>query len=105
MIPPTLAIPDGVAGGHESQQQFGNAFPDGGNDYHQSTLQWADISCQEAEMSMTSLVTTKPKQIENETRQEVSVFLPLRKSCSISMALAIVKQSDSLQLSGELQPR
>ena len=56
-------------------------------------------------MSMTSLVTTKPKLTENETREEVSVFLPLRKSCSISMALAIVKRSDSLQLSGELQPR
>jgi len=51
-----------------------NTFPGSGNDDYQSTLQWTDIFGQMAEMSSNGLVTTKPKDIENEIQQEVSDF-------------------------------
>lgn len=56
---------------HQDQYGGENTFPGGRNDYHQSAQQWTDTLAQEAEAS-TSLVTTKPTYIENETRSEVS---------------------------------
>ena len=73
MGPLPFVAPGEVVGSHESQQKFEYTFPDVGNDYHQSTLQWTDASGQQAETS-TSLATTKPSLIEYETRPEVSDF-------------------------------
>jgi len=67
-VVPLFPTPGGVSGIDEY------TFPGGGNDYHQSTDQWTDISGQEPEMSEQSLVTTKPRNTENETQQGVSDF-------------------------------
>ena len=102
MIPSTSLIPERAVRGHESQQQFAHTPPDGGNNHYQSALQWADTCGQEAEMSVTSSATAKPTKIESEIQQEVSVLLPRRGSCSILMALAIVKRPGCFQLGGRV---
>ena len=71
--------PETAPESHQDSYGGENTFLGGGNDHHQSAQQWTDILAQEAEMS-TSLVTTKPNFIENETRSEVSecFFTPPR---------------------------
>ena len=79
-------------------------FPGGGLNYYQSTEQWTNASTEQAEAS-TSLATTKPITVENNVQSEVSkCFLPRRRSCSIIMALTIVKQSGYLQFQGQVRP-
>ena len=63
--------PEAAPESHQDPYGGENTFLGGRNDYHQSTQQWTDTLAQEAEAS-TSLVTTKPVYIENESRSEVS---------------------------------
>jgi len=104
MVPLTFTFPGWDTGVDESKEWFTDTLPGSGNNYYPSTLQWTDIFGEMAEMSATSLVTTKPSKIDNETREGVSVFLPRRGSCSILMALAIVKQPGCLRPRGRFQP-
>jgi len=67
---------DGVYNGNNYGED--DDFLGGEIDDHQSTEQWTDNFAQEGEMS-TSLATTKPTNIENNSQSEVShVFYPAR---------------------------
>ena len=76
MAPLPFVVPVGVAGSQESYQNFEDTFPGGGNNHHQSTLQWTDAFDREAEMSK-CLADAKPNIIEYENQQEVSGFFYL----------------------------
>ena len=94
--------PEAIPGSHEDFQGGENTLPGGGNNYHRSTQQWADAVAQAT--TSTGLAPTKPDNIENNNQSEVSIFLPHRKSCSITMGLPAVKHSGCLNLGGRLQP-
>jgi len=74
IIPLPLVTPDDTTGGHGKPYDI-TAFPGGGNNNHQSTQEWPDVSAQEAEAS-TSLAPAKPIITENNVQSEVSRFLP-----------------------------
>jgi len=75
-IPLPFVTSDDITGGHGNPYDT-TAFPGGGNNNHQSTQEWPDVSAQEAEAS-TSLASAKPTNTENNVQSEVSsIFTPL----------------------------